>query len=191
MGTQPPEHTALLLSLTHSYCDSPSVLLQDGVQVTESGKFHISPEGFLTIHDVGTADAGRYECVARNTIGQASVSMVLSVSGKAARPRRPLWADVLPAQAQGPGRKAPVCPVQVQLVGVTRRWWVHSPCLRGVPWGHGRPPAGLGGTREPLLLTAAWGPCGPPCQPAWWSCPAFSHQPNPLKSDNMPPTVTV
>uniref|UniRef100_A0A9L0TF86 Lactoperoxidase n=2 Tax=Equus TaxID=9789 RepID=A0A9L0TF86_HORSE len=53
---------------------------KDGVQVTESGKFHISPEGFLTIHDVGTADAGRYECVARNTIGQASVSMVLSVN---------------------------------------------------------------------------------------------------------------
>ena len=50
--------------------------------MTESGKFHISPEGFLTIHDVGTADAGRYECVARNTIGQASVSMVLSVSGE-------------------------------------------------------------------------------------------------------------
>lgn len=53
---------------------------KDGVQVTESGKFHISPEGFLTIRDVGTADAGRYECVARNTIGQASVSMVLSVN---------------------------------------------------------------------------------------------------------------
>lgn len=50
--------------------------------MTESGKFHISPEGFLTIHDVGTADTGRYECVARNTIGQASVSMVLSVSGR-------------------------------------------------------------------------------------------------------------
>lgn len=59
--------------------------------MTESGKFHISPEGFLTIHDVGTADAGRYECVARNTIGQASVSMVLSVSGESTRrvsPRR-------------------------------------------------------------------------------------------------------
>ncbi|XP_075856627.1 peroxidasin homolog isoform X2 [Microcebus murinus] len=53
---------------------------KDGVQVTESGKFHISPEGFLTIHDVGTADAGRYECVARNTIGSASVSVVLGVS---------------------------------------------------------------------------------------------------------------
>ncbi|XP_011767028.2 peroxidasin homolog isoform X2 [Macaca nemestrina] len=53
---------------------------KDGVQVTESGKFHISPEGFLTINDVGPADAGRYECVARNTIGSASVSMVLSVN---------------------------------------------------------------------------------------------------------------
>ncbi|ERE68516.1 putative peroxidasin like protein [Cricetulus griseus] len=53
---------------------------KDGVQVTESGKFHISPEGFLTINDVGTADAGRYECVARNTIGYSSVSMVLSVN---------------------------------------------------------------------------------------------------------------
>lgn len=69
-------------------------MLQDGVQVTESGKFHISPEGFLTIHDVGTADAGRYECVARNTIGQASVSMVLSVSGKGAQPGFPRLADV-------------------------------------------------------------------------------------------------
>ncbi|XP_032150193.1 peroxidasin homolog [Sapajus apella] len=55
---------------------------KDGVQVTESGKFHISPEGFLTINDVGPADAGRYECVARNTIGAASVSMVLSVNGE-------------------------------------------------------------------------------------------------------------
>lgn len=53
--------------------------------MTESGKFHISPEGFLTIHDVGTADAGRYECVARNTIGQASVSVVVSVNGKTPR----------------------------------------------------------------------------------------------------------
>ncbi|KAG8512340.1 Peroxidasin [Galemys pyrenaicus] len=53
---------------------------KDGVQVTESGKFHVSPEGFLTINDVGTADAGRYECVARNTIGQASVSVVLGVN---------------------------------------------------------------------------------------------------------------
>lgn len=67
------------------------VLLQDGVQVTESGKFHISPEGFLTINDVGTADAGRYECVARNTIGYASVSMVLSVNGKTCMPSTRRW----------------------------------------------------------------------------------------------------
>ncbi|XP_027696149.1 peroxidasin homolog isoform X2 [Vombatus ursinus] len=53
---------------------------KDGVQVTESGKFHISSEGFLTINDVGPADEGRYECVARNTIGYSSVSMVLSVN---------------------------------------------------------------------------------------------------------------
>lgn len=69
--------------------------------MTESGKFHISPEGFLTIHDVGTADAGRYECVARNTIGQASVSMVLSVSGESPRRvcpelgrRSPAWTPI-------------------------------------------------------------------------------------------------
>ncbi|MGH0149173.1 UNVERIFIED_CONTAM: hypothetical protein FKN15_062838, partial [Acipenser sinensis] len=52
---------------------------KDGVQVTESGKFHVSPEGFLAIRDVGPADQGRYECVARNTIGYSSVSMVLTV----------------------------------------------------------------------------------------------------------------
>lgn len=72
-----PEKQLLFPSLTAVF-----LLLQDGVQVTESGKFHISPEGFLTINDVGPADAGRYECVARNTIGYASVSMVLSVNGK-------------------------------------------------------------------------------------------------------------
>ncbi|XP_058033746.1 peroxidasin homolog isoform X1 [Ahaetulla prasina] len=53
---------------------------KDGVQVTESGKFHVSSEGFLTIRDVGPADQGRYECVARNTIGYSSVSMVLTVN---------------------------------------------------------------------------------------------------------------
>uniref|UniRef100_A0A8C9STS3 Peroxidasin n=1 Tax=Scleropages formosus TaxID=113540 RepID=A0A8C9STS3_SCLFO len=52
---------------------------KDGVQVTESGKFHISPEGFLEVKDVGLADAGRYECVARNSIGYSSASMVLTV----------------------------------------------------------------------------------------------------------------
>lgn len=55
---------------------------QDGVQVTESGKFHISPEGYLEVKDVGTADAGRYECVARNPIGYQVVSMVLTVRGR-------------------------------------------------------------------------------------------------------------
>ncbi|XP_061599190.1 peroxidasin homolog isoform X3 [Cololabis saira] len=53
---------------------------KDGVQVTESGKFHISPEGYLEVKDVGTADAGRYECVARNPIGYQVVSMVLTVT---------------------------------------------------------------------------------------------------------------
>lgn len=55
---------------------------QDGVQVTESGKFHISPEGYLEVKDVGTADAGRYECVARNPIGYQVASMVLTVTGR-------------------------------------------------------------------------------------------------------------
>lgn len=55
---------------------------QDGVQVTESGKFHISPEGYLEVKDVGAADAGRYECVARNPIGYQVVSMVLTVTGR-------------------------------------------------------------------------------------------------------------
>lgn len=55
---------------------------QDGVQVTESGKFHISPDGYLEVKDVGKADAGRYECVARNPIGYQLASMVLTVTGK-------------------------------------------------------------------------------------------------------------
>ncbi|MBN3304761.1 PXDN protein, partial [Amia calva] len=52
---------------------------KDGVQITESGKFHVNSDGLLTIRDVGQADRGRYECVARNAIGQSSSSMVLSV----------------------------------------------------------------------------------------------------------------
>lgn len=55
---------------------------QDGVQITESGKFHISPEGYLEVKDVGTADAGRYECVARNPIGYQVANMVLTVTGR-------------------------------------------------------------------------------------------------------------
>ncbi|XP_067878217.1 peroxidasin homolog isoform X1 [Heterodontus francisci] len=52
---------------------------KDGIQITESGKFHVSPEGFLSIHDVGPADQGRYECVARNSIDHSAASMVLTV----------------------------------------------------------------------------------------------------------------
>uniref|UniRef100_H2MU80 Peroxidasin n=1 Tax=Oryzias latipes TaxID=8090 RepID=H2MU80_ORYLA len=60
----------------------PPVLtwIKDGVQVTESGKFHISPEGFLEVRDAGTADAGRYECTARNPIGYQVAGMVLTVT---------------------------------------------------------------------------------------------------------------
>ncbi|XP_032403038.1 peroxidasin homolog isoform X2 [Xiphophorus hellerii] len=53
---------------------------KDGVQITESGKFHISEEGYLEVKDVGTADAGRYECVARNPIGYQAARMVLTVT---------------------------------------------------------------------------------------------------------------
>ncbi|XP_077587554.1 peroxidasin [Stigmatopora nigra] len=53
---------------------------KDGLQVTESGKFHISPDGYLEVKDVGTADGGRYECVARNAIGYEVVRMVLTVT---------------------------------------------------------------------------------------------------------------
>uniref|UniRef100_A0A9J8DFM0 Peroxidasin n=1 Tax=Cyprinus carpio carpio TaxID=630221 RepID=A0A9J8DFM0_CYPCA len=52
---------------------------KDGVQITESGKFHINPDGYLEVQDVGLADGGRYECVARNSIGYSSSSMVLTV----------------------------------------------------------------------------------------------------------------
>lgn len=69
--------------MTSSLCPtSPPSLSQDGVQVTESGKFHISPDGYLEVKDVGTADAGRYECIARNPIGYQVASMVLTVTGK-------------------------------------------------------------------------------------------------------------
>lgn len=55
--------------------------MQDGVQVTESGKFHMNPDGYLEVKDVGLADGGRYECVARNSIGYSSASMMLTVQG--------------------------------------------------------------------------------------------------------------
>lgn len=37
--------------------------------------------------DVGAADAGRYECVARNPIGYQAASMVLTVTGRMERLR--------------------------------------------------------------------------------------------------------
>ncbi|XP_055490066.1 peroxidasin homolog isoform X2 [Leucoraja erinacea] len=53
---------------------------KDGVQITDSGKFHVNTEGTLAIRDVGLADEGRYECAARNTIGQAATNMLLKVT---------------------------------------------------------------------------------------------------------------
>ncbi|KAM9165644.1 LOW QUALITY PROTEIN: putative oxidoreductase PXDNL [Pangshura tecta] len=51
-----------------------------GVQITESGKFHVNQDGTLTIRDLGQGDQGRYECVARNSFGLATTSMVLTVT---------------------------------------------------------------------------------------------------------------
>ncbi|XP_073187315.1 probable oxidoreductase PXDNL isoform X5 [Lepidochelys kempii] len=51
-----------------------------GVQITESGKFHVNSDGTLTIRDLGQADQGRYECVARSSFGLATTSMVLTVT---------------------------------------------------------------------------------------------------------------
>lgn len=114
--------------------------------MTESGKFHISPEGFLTIHDVGTADAGRYECVARNTIGQASVSMVLSVSGESLWP---VWTSL----AWALRRKGVRGPLHLQ----TQRLTIGTqrvPGWRGWGCGHARAPASH-------TLAAAAPCCGP------------------------------
>lgn len=65
--------------------------------MTESGKFHISPDGYLEVKDVGTADAGRYECVARSPIGYQVASMVLTVTGKSLAEKSsaaPIWKSV-------------------------------------------------------------------------------------------------
>ncbi|XP_013375469.1 PREDICTED: peroxidasin-like protein [Chinchilla lanigera] len=51
-----------------------------GVQITESGKFHIDSGGMLTIYDTGQADQGRYECVAQNSFGLVVASMFLTVT---------------------------------------------------------------------------------------------------------------
>ncbi|KAM3932563.1 peroxidasin homolog isoform 2-T2 [Leptodactylus fuscus] len=85
-ATVPSDMTAEVGSEVHIPCSSQGDPLpvitwnKDGIQVTESGKFHISPNGYLAIRDVGPADQGRYECVARNSIGYSATSMVLSVT---------------------------------------------------------------------------------------------------------------
>nr|XP_014344446.1 PREDICTED: peroxidasin-like protein isoform X2 [Latimeria chalumnae] len=53
---------------------------KDGVQITESGKFHVNSEGMLTVRDVGQAEQGRYECIARNALGLSASSMLLTVT---------------------------------------------------------------------------------------------------------------
>lgn len=55
---------------------------QDGIQITESGKFHISQDGTLSIQDLGVADQGRYECIARNPFGFTSSAMQLTITGR-------------------------------------------------------------------------------------------------------------
>ncbi|XP_017387255.1 peroxidasin-like protein [Cebus imitator] len=51
-----------------------------GVQITESGKFHMDGEGTLTIYDAGHLDQGRYDCVARNSFGLVVTNMFLTVT---------------------------------------------------------------------------------------------------------------
>lgn len=75
-GPKPLSFLLVLFHIVLFLCD-----VQDSVQVTESGKFHINPDGYLEVKDVGLADGGRYECLARNSIGYSSVSMVLTVHG--------------------------------------------------------------------------------------------------------------
>lgn len=55
---------------------------QEGIQITESGKFHISQDGTLSIQDLGVADQGRYECIARNPFGFTSSAMQLTITGR-------------------------------------------------------------------------------------------------------------
>nr|XP_039320734.1 peroxidasin-like protein isoform X5 [Saimiri boliviensis boliviensis] len=53
---------------------------KEGVQITESGKFHVDGEGTLTIYDAGHLDQGRYDCVARNSFGLVVTNMFLTVT---------------------------------------------------------------------------------------------------------------
>lgn len=73
-----------MLFFKESYFPPVTIIFppQAGVQITESGKFHVSGEGMLTIYDAGQADQGRYECVARNSFGFVVTNMFLTVVGK-------------------------------------------------------------------------------------------------------------
>ncbi|XP_038056702.1 peroxidasin homolog isoform X2 [Patiria miniata] len=52
---------------------------KDGIQIPESNKYTISSEGHLVIHNISPDDEGRFECAARNSIGYAATSMLLTV----------------------------------------------------------------------------------------------------------------
>ena len=56
--------------------------IKNNVHITQANRYSVSSSGTLTIQDVGKADEGRYECVARNSIGAASAQMTLSVQSK-------------------------------------------------------------------------------------------------------------
>ncbi|XP_054417566.2 probable oxidoreductase PXDNL isoform X2 [Pongo abelii] len=58
---------------------------KEGVQITESGKFHVDGEGTLTIYDAGFPDQGRYECVAQNSFGLVVTNMFLTVTAMQGR----------------------------------------------------------------------------------------------------------
>ncbi|KAF2980202.1 hypothetical protein EK904_009380, partial [Melospiza melodia maxima] len=60
--------------------------VKEGIQITESGKFHISQDGTLSIQDLGVADQGRYECIARNPFGFTSSAMQLTITGTVSPP---------------------------------------------------------------------------------------------------------
>lgn len=71
---------------------------QEGIQITESGKFHISHDGTLSIQDLGVADQGRYECIARNPFGFTSSAMQLTITGSVS-PGAPLEPPLALVQA--------------------------------------------------------------------------------------------
>ncbi|XP_019403812.1 PREDICTED: peroxidasin homolog isoform X1 [Crocodylus porosus] len=54
--------------------------VKEGIQITDSGKFHMSQDGTLSIRDLGVADQGRYECIARNPFGFTSSTMQLTIT---------------------------------------------------------------------------------------------------------------